>query len=101
MQVKTRLFDIRMKDDSRHFGGVPEVVFFDTMREHLAKLEGAAETGFVTDWVTEMWLDFDYRGHSFSINNQMGEYWFFVDEPQCRDEILTEVLDHFATVNPE
>lgn len=94
------LFDIRMKDGSRHFADLPETVFFDRMRDHLELLAGATETAFVTDRVTEMWLDFDYRDHQFSINNQMSSYWFFVNDPTCPQEILTAVRSHFALVNP-
>lgn len=84
-----------MKDGSRNFADLPEAVFFDELREIANKFEGAQETGFITDWMTEVWLDFDYRGHKFSINNQMGEYWFFVENPNCSDEILCEVMEHF------
>lgn len=84
-----------MKDGSRNFADLPEVVFFDELREIARKFEGAHETGFITDWITEVWLDFEYRGHKFSINNQMGDYWFFVENPNCPDEILREVIEHF------
>lgn len=60
--MASRLFDVRVNDGSRHFGELNFVAFFDVMREHLRKLEGARETGFVSDWVTEMWLDFEYEG---------------------------------------
>lgn len=89
-----------MNDGSRNFVDLPEIVFFDELRAHGGKLSAAKETGFVSDWVTEVWLDLEYRGHRFSINNQMGEYWFFVDDPECPDEILTEVAVHFETINP-
>lgn len=90
-----KLFDSRMHDGSRNFADLPEVVFFDKLREIAKQLEGATETSFVTDWITEVWLDFDFRGYKFSINNQNGEYWFFVEKPECPDEILLEVLGHF------
>lgn len=95
-----RLFDFRMKDGSRNFADLPETAFFDELRVHAATLSGAVETGFATDWVTEVWLDLEYRGHRFSINNQMGEYWFFVNEPDCPDDILADIVRHFEKVNP-
>ncbi len=52
-----------MNDGSRHFGELDFVALFDVMREHLKKLADVRETGFVTDWVTEMWIDFEYNGH--------------------------------------
>ena len=84
-----------MKDGSRNFAALPESVFFDELRKIAKGFEGAKETNFITDWVTEVWLDFEYRGHKFSINNPMGDYWFFVENPNCPDEILLEVIEHF------
>lgn len=90
-----KLFDIRMNDGSRNFADLPESIFFDKLHEHAKAFINAEVTGFVTDWVTEVWLDFEYRGNKFSINNQMGEYWFFVENPNCPDEVLLEVLEYF------
>lgn len=89
------LFDIKINDGSRHFVDMPEVVFFDELADHVEKLDGAEITEFITDGVVEMWLDFEYRGHKFSVNNQLGDYWFFVENPQCPEEILLEIIDHF------
>jgi hypothetical protein len=86
---------MKMRDGSRHFVDLPEAVFFDDFADHVEELEGAEITEFITDGVVEMWLDFDYRGHQFSVNNQFGDYWFFVRDPHCPDEILLEVIDHF------
>lgn len=99
--LKSRLFDLRMADGSRHFGDLPEVATFDKMRDHLQAMAGAQESAYVTDQVTEMWLDFEYRDHRFSINNQMGDYWFFVGDPYCPQAYLIEVLEHFSRINPE
>ena len=90
-----KLFDFRMNDGSRNFADLPETVFFDKLREIAEQFEGAKETGFVTDWITEVWLDFEFREQRFSINNQQGDYWFFVENPDCPDEILMEVVEHF------
>ncbi|MCB9853914.1 MAG: hypothetical protein H6819_12510 [Phycisphaerales bacterium] len=68
------------------------------VRDHVASLEGAQLTGFLTDEVTEAWIDFEYRGHAFTINNQLDEYWFFVKDSACPDEILHEVADHFEAL---
>lgn len=51
-------------------------------------------TGFATDDVTEAWIDFMYCGHHFSVNDQFGSYWFFVDNPDCPGEVLRGVLEH-------
>ena len=92
------LFDMKMNDGSRHFVDMPEVVFFDEFYDHAEKLEDAEITEFITDGVVEMWLDFEFRGHKFSVNNQFGDYWFFVEDAECPDEILLEVAAHFRAL---
>jgi hypothetical protein len=32
------------------------------------------------------------------MNNQQGEWWFFVEDPACPDETLEAVLDHFESL---
>jgi hypothetical protein len=41
-------------------------------------------------------IDFTYAGHSFSINDQFGRYWFFVQAADCPDDLLRAVLAHFG-----
>lgn len=89
------LFDIKMNDGSRLFVDMPEVVFFDDFADHVEELEGTEIIEFITDGVVEMWLNFEFRGHKFSVNNQLGDYWFFVENPDCPEEILLEIIDHF------
>jgi hypothetical protein len=86
--------NITMNDGSRHFGDLPQTVLWHDLRDHIERLEGAAITDFVTDNVTEAWIDFTYRGYKFSANDQFGDYWFFVDDPKCPDDILEAVLSH-------
>lgn len=83
-----------MKDGSRHFGDLPQTVLWYELRDYIGRLDGAAITAFITDHVTEAWIDFSYRGYQFSVNDQHGDYWFFVDKPGCPDEILEAVLSH-------
>ena len=90
------LLEIKMNDGSRHFVDMPEVVFFDEFYDHTEKFEGAEITEFLTDGVVEMWLDFKFRGHKFTVNNQFGDYWFFVENPECPEEILLEVIAHYS-----
>lgn len=65
------------------------------MAAHAAAL-ASAPPALLTDDVTETWIDFDYRGHRFSINDQLGSWWFFVEDPACPDPILDAVVTHFA-----
>lgn len=87
-----------MNDGSRHFGDLPQTASFDEMREHARKLSGVKETGYITDNITEMWLELTYRGHKFSINDQYGTFWFFVEDRDCPDSVLSEVLEHFGSL---
>lgn len=89
-----KLLSMIMNDGSRHFGDLPQTVLWYELRDHIERFDGAAVTGFVTDHVTEAWIDFSYRGYQFSVNDQFGDYWFFVDNPECPDKILEAVLSH-------
>lgn len=90
-----RIFDFRMHDGSRNFADLPITRDWYDVRDHVRTLPGAELTGFVCDHVTEAWIDFTYRGHAFSINDQNGNYWFFVADPDCDSVILEEVLAHW------
>lgn len=59
---------------SRQFVDLPESVDWKVLRGHLEKMPDAFVTDYVSDGVTEMWLDFNYKGNRFSVNNQFGEY---------------------------
>jgi hypothetical protein len=89
-----KLLSIIMYDGSRHFGDLPQTVLWYELRDHIDGLDGAEITDFITDNVIEAWIDFSYRGYRFSVNDQFGDYWFFVDNPKCPDEILEVVLAH-------
>lgn len=92
--VKTKLFDHRMADGSRNFADLPEICDWSDLRRHVGHLPGAKETRYLSDGITEMWLDFTFEGHSFSVNNQMGDFWFFVRDPSCPEAILKAVIEH-------
>ena len=83
---------------SIQFGELPEIYPWSILRKQIKSLKGAFETGYVSDDVTEFWLDFEYREHKFSINNNLGDFWFFVENPECPDEILSEVLKNFDKI---
>ena len=87
-----------MADGSRHFGALPQSILWHQLRNHIEVLEGGKITGFITDNITEAWIDFSYKGNSFVVNDKFGEYWFFVENPDCPDKILEEVLLHCELV---
>jgi len=92
------LLDHTMKDGWRLFLTLPASTSWYDLRDHLAALPGVEITGFLTDEVTEVWIDLAFQGQAFSINNQHGEYWFFVRDPACPDKILQAVADHCAVL---
>jgi hypothetical protein len=85
-----------MHDGSRHFASLPATHDWFAVRDHVRSLPGARLTDFVCDGVTEAWIDFGYASHRFSINDQAGEYLFFVTDPACSDGVLRAVVDHWA-----
>ena len=94
----TILIDELKKDlpaDARHFVDFPEVIFFDEVRDHVKDLAGTKITEFEMDGVFEMWLEFIFRENKFFINNRFGDYWFYVEDPRCSEEILLEIAGHF------
>src|SRR5690348_14396264 len=93
-----RLANMIMADGSRFFWSLPQTRDWYNLRDHIAMLEGAVLTDFLTAYVTEAWIDFDYMGHHFSVNDTDGDYWFFVDDPHCPDAILYAVLAHCETL---
>jgi hypothetical protein len=92
------LLDIRAYDGSRHFAGLPESRSWNALRAHLARLPGAEVTGFSSDGVSEVWIDFSYEGESFTVNNQLGEYWFFVANARTSEAVLERVVEHCASL---
>jgi hypothetical protein len=91
---KSHLLNFAMHDGSRKFGELPQTVPWDRLRRHLEMLPGATVTNFITDEITEAWIDFSFRDQRLSVNNQFGDYWFFVEAPQAPDETLEAVLTY-------
>lgn len=99
MTVATEsMLNLQSHDGSRQFAALPQRRLWYDVRDHVEKLDGAQLTAFVTDDITEAWIEFQFRRHSFAINDQFGEYWFFVRDPSCPDTILAQVTDHFEVL---
>ena len=93
------LLNVTMHDGSRHFGELELRADWYEVRDHVLRLADGSLTNFVCDGVTEAWVDFAYQGYAFSINDQLGAYWFFVADPTCPEGLLRTVLDHFETLS--
>ena len=39
-------------------------------------------------------MNFSFRGYNFSVNNQMGEYWFFSENAECPETVLDKIVEH-------
>jgi len=94
----TDLLDIRASDGSRRFVSLPATKDWYAVRDHVQSLAGATLTRFLRDGVTEAWIDFAYLGESYSINDQFGEYWFFVNDPACCEQAMHAVRAHWAAL---
>jgi hypothetical protein len=88
------LLNVRAQDGSRKFAALPRRASWRRLREHLAALPGVELGGFLTDGVTEGWLDFAYRAHRFTVNDQFGEYWFFVDDAGAPEHLLRGLVEY-------
>lgn len=96
MLESARLLNVRMNDGSRHFAELPETRDWHAVRAFLEHAGGVTAVKLVTDDVTEAWVDWTYRGHQFSANNQFGAWWVFVADPDCPDTVLEEMRDTLA-----
>lgn len=91
----------KLNDGSRHFVDFPvEAAFFDDFADHVEKLKGAETTEFDVNGVLEMWLEFEFRKNLFSVANHLNDYRFFVEDANCPEEILLEIIDHFHKLIP-
>jgi len=87
-----------MYDGSRNFllipvGSTPSI----RLLFRVFTLWGAFPTAYIPG-LGESWIDFRYKSHSFSINNQYGDFWFFVRDPLCPEETLIRVALHFEVL---
>ncbi|MEO7326188.1 MAG: hypothetical protein ABIW82_15285 [Dokdonella sp.] len=90
------LLDERMHDGSRHFALLPQTQSPLRLLFSVFTLVGAIPRGYLPGLIAGSWLDFRYKGYKFSVNHQYGDFWFFVDDPDCPDSLLTKVASHFA-----
>jgi beta-xylosidase len=94
LEYGERIVELPMEDCSRHFGALPQTVLWYKLRHHLRNLEDVTITDFVTDHVTEAWVKSTFHDYQFSINDQCGDYWLFVKDRACADDIVEAVLSH-------
>ena len=86
-------------DGSRHFLSLRQSIPSDALVAAMKAMPDIAINKFI-ETIPESWIDFDFRGHKFAINDQFGEYWFFVKDAACQENILLSLRDRFATILP-
>jgi hypothetical protein len=90
------LLDERMRDGSRHFALLPQSRSPLRALLHVFALSGAFPTAYLPSPIEGSWIDFRYKGHRFSFNDQYGDFWFFVKDPSCPAPTLQRVAQHFS-----
>ena len=86
-----------MHDGSRRFLSLPESILSGALFDRIGAMPNTRVTEFI-ETIPESWIDFEFHGFEFSINTQFGEYWFFVRDRNCPDDILIDIRDRFATI---
>ncbi len=94
-ELRVKLTNHITPGGSREFATLPPNYTGYSTRDHVMKLPGAKLTSFITDCITESWIDFTYRGHNFTLNDPWNDYYCFVEDPACPDDILVDVVEHF------
>jgi hypothetical protein len=89
-----KLLDVRAPDGSRTIAALSRRAPWRRLCQHHAALPGVELGEFLTDGVTEGWLDFTYGGHGFTVNDQFGEYWFFVDDASAPEDLLCGLVEY-------
>jgi len=85
-----------MKDGSLLFAEISEGITWEQLKYHIEGLEQLYIMDFLTDGVTEAWLDFYYYGQIFSIHSpMMGGYLLYAKDHNCPAFMLMELIVHF------
>lgn len=100
VDFEDKLLEDVMHDGSLHFAIFPQVVSPLRTLLKIFTLWGAYPTAYLPS-VTETWIDFRYKGNKFSIHNPMGDFWFFVENPNCSKTHLIKVMKHFESLLSE
>jgi hypothetical protein len=82
-------------DDRLQFLHLPTSISWDELIASIRKLEKTKIKTFLPDHINGSWLDFSFSSYEFSINDQLGTYWFFANDPSCPEDILLQLTLHF------
>ncbi len=76
----------------------PQTCFWHEVRERLSALEGVRITCAVDDPVIGSWIDFNFRGHEFTIHGEAGTFVFSAVAGNPPDALCAEIQSHFETL---
>lgn len=79
-----------MADGSQHVAEIPWRPPLALM-QRLLGTPGISVTGFINS-PAETWLDFEYAGYTFSVHNPLNDFWLFVHDPGCPEQLLHDVV---------
>ena len=68
----------------------PQTRFWHEVRQRLVALPGVTVTDSTDAPIVGSWIDFTFRGHSFTINAESGEFVFFVEDTDCPESVRAE-----------
>ncbi len=89
------LLNRQLRDGSRVFGELELRASLVRVRDHVLRLPGATITGYLGGDIAEGSIDFDWEGHSFTIDDRHHAYFFAVADGACSEAVLHTVLAHF------
>ncbi len=93
-----KILNVVMTDGSRYFGALPQRTLLEEVYSRAGELPGANVHSSLADCNNAAWIDFEYAGYHFAVNDQCGEYLFFAKSHNCPDTVLAQVMDHFAAL---
>ena len=53
---------------------------------------------FEADGVLKLWLEFEFANNKFFVDNALGDYRFYVEDPKCDEDILLELASHLRSL---
>ncbi len=92
--TKNNDFENGKASERRHFVDFPEVVYSDDLADHIAELPSCEITRFEADGIVSAVIEFEFAGHKFEVNNDFADFRFYVEDPECDEDILLELINH-------
>lgn len=93
--MNRKILDITMHDGSRFFYSREVKLHPLFLRYLIGSLDGIQLIGDpLIDPTGECWFDYEFWGEHFSVHEYTPrEFWFYCNNPNCRDQILSAFVD--------